>query len=75
LAGGCLYRASSLQKIQTIYTGIVYTGNSFDIMLTGNAVGAQDAGASSSKIFWPKLVRFGQIWLDLCNITSKFGQK
>jgi len=26
------------------------------------------AAASSSKIFWAKLIRFGQIWLDLSEI-------
>jgi len=47
-----------------------------------SGVGARDAAASLSKIFWAKLIRFGQIWLNLAKvrqnlskIEAKFGQK
>jgi len=29
---------------------------------------------SLAKLFWSKLIRFGQIWLDLGKIKAKFGQ-
>jgi len=53
-----------------------HTQNKF-IRLKPSAVGAKDAGdaaASSSKDFLLKLIRFGQIWLDLGKIEAKFGE-
>jgi len=44
-------------------------------MQTISDVGAGDAGDANN--FWAKLVRFGQIWLDLGEIWAKvirFGQ-
>jgi len=40
-----------------------------------SAVGAEDVAASSSKNVLAKLVRFGQICLDLGKIEAKFGRK
>jgi len=28
-----------------------------------------------AKIFWAKLIRFGQTWLDLGKIETKFGRR
>jgi len=39
----------------------------------GSAVGARDAIVSLATFFWIKLIRFGQIWLDLGKIEAKFG--
>jgi len=35
---------------------------------------AEDATTSFSKIFWVKLIRFWEIWLDSGTIVAKFGQ-
>jgi len=37
-------------------------------------IGAGNVTASLEKKSWTKLIRFGQIWLDLDKIGAKFGQ-
>jgi len=48
--------------------------NSGYLIIIVHAIGAGNAAAFPSKRFMAKLVRFGQIWLDLSKIKAKFEQ-